>query len=287
MLGNQRSLDPAGRTAGSPESLKMRIALFVPCYVDQLRPEVGLAALDVLDAFGFDTVYPENQTCCGQAFLTAGERGRARSLGHHFVDVFEGFDEIVSLSGSCAATVRRQLPLLVPGSRAEEVAGRTREFCEFLVGHGVATKPLGRFASRVGLHSNCHALRELRLGNPSETRESERVDPANSLLSSIDELEIVDLTRPDECCGFGGIFSVEEEAVSCRMGLDRLADHRAAGADVIASTDISCLLHLDGLAQKKGYDFRAMHVAEILASSLREAAASGMGNEDGAANGPR
>ena len=261
----------------------MRIALFVPCYVDQLKPDVGLAALDVFDALGFETVYPEDQTCCGQPFLTAGEVDRGRSLGRHFIDVFEDFDEIVTLSGSCAAMVRRQLPLLVPGSRAEDVAGRTREFCEFLVEHGAACKPLGRFPDRVGLHASCHALRDLRLGTPSETREPERVDPARSLLASIDELELIDLTRPDECCGFGGLFSIEEEAVSCQMGLDRLADHRGAGARVITSTDISCLLHLDGLAQKNGFSVRTMHVAEILASSLRNLAQKG----DGLADGPR
>jgi L-lactate dehydrogenase complex protein LldE len=267
-----------------PESHKMRIALFVPCYVDQLRPEVGLAALDVFDALGFETVYPEDQTCCGQPFLTAGEMGCAQSLGQHYVDVFDGFDEIVSLSGSCAATVRRQLPLLVPGSRAEEVAGRTREFCEFLVEHGAAMEPMARFPYRVGLHSSCHALRELRLGTPSESREPERIDPARQLLTSIDGLELVDLSRRDECCGFGGIFSVVEEAVSCRMGLDRLADHRGAKAEVITSTDISCLLHLDGLAQKNRFDFRTMHVAEVLASSLVDANASKGG---GFADGPR
>ncbi len=262
----------------------MRIALFVPCYVDQLRPEVGVAALDVFDALGFETVYPEDQTCCGQPFLTAGEMGCAQSLGQHYVDVFDGFDEIVSLSGSCAAMVRRQLPLLVPGSRAEEVAGRTREFCEFLVEHGTAMEPMARFPYRVGLHSSCQALRELRLGTPSETREPERIDPARRLLTSIDGLELVDLSRRDECCGFGGIFSIVEEAVSCRMGLDRLADHRSAKAEVITSTDISCLLHLDGLAQKNRFDFRTMHVAEVLASSLVDANASKGG---GFADGPR
>lgn len=263
-----------------PESLTMRIALFVPCYIDQLKPEVGLAAVDVLDALGFETVYPEDQTCCGQPFLNAGDVKRGRALGEHYLNVFEGFDEIVTLSGSCAATVRRQVPLLVPGSRSEEIAGRTREFCEFLVEHGAAARPLGQFPCRVGLHASCHALRDLRLGTPSETREPERVDPARALLSSIGGLELVDLVRRDECCGFGGLFSVEEEAVSCRMGLDRLADHRAAGASVITSTDISCLLHLDGLARKKkGLDLRTMHVAEILASSLRHG--------DELANGPR
>jgi L-lactate dehydrogenase complex protein LldE len=275
----------------------MRIALFVPCYIDQLKPEVGLAALDVFDALGFETVYyPENQTCCGQPFLNAGEVDRGRSLGRHYIDVFEDFDEIVALSGSCAATVRRQLPLLVPGSRAEDVAGRTQEFCEFLVDQGVASRSLGCFPERVGLHASCHALRDLRLGTPSETREPARADPAETLLSSIDGLELVDLVRRDECCGFGGLFSIEEEAVSCRMGLDRLADHRAAGAEVITSMDISCLLHLDGLARKKGFHFRTMHVAEVLAISLDniaeapEAAKAGENvaeRGDGRADGPR
>jgi L-lactate dehydrogenase complex protein LldE len=272
----------------SSESLTMRIALFVPCYIDQLKPEVGLAAVDVLDALGFETVYPEDQTCCGQPFVNAGEVERGRALGKHYVDVFEGFDEIVTLSGSCAATVRRQVPLLVPGARSEAVAGRTREFCEFLVDHGAASKPLGRFPNRVGLHASCHALRDLRLGTPSETREPARLDPARALLSAIDGLELVDLVRRDECCGFGGLFSIEEEAVSCRMGLDRLADHRGAGASVITSTDISCLLHLDGLAQKNGFALRTMHVAEILASSLHHVGSSNLaerGNE--LANGSR
>ena len=254
----------------------MRVALFVPCYIDQLKPEVGLAALDVLEAFGFDVVFPEAQTCCGQAFLTAGESGSAKSLFHHYLDVFEDFDQIVTLSGSCAATVRRQLPSHVPGSRAESVASRTFEFCEFLVAQGVASKNLGRFPHRVGLHASCHALRELGLGTPSELRSAGPPDPARSLLSSIQGLQLVDLTRPDECCGFGGVFSVEEEAVSCRMGLDRLADHRLAGSEVITSSDISCLFQLQGLDAKSraagapGFEFRMLHVAELLAESLAE-----------------
>jgi len=246
----------------------MRIALFVPCYIDQLKPEIGLAALDVLEAFGFEVVFPEAQTCCGQPFLTAGETGAAASLVDHYVEVFDGFEQIVSLSGSCAATLRRHLPAHLKGTRAEEVAGRTLEFCEFLVGHDVAARDLGRFPHPVGLHSSCHSFRALRLGSPSESRESERVDPARQLLSAIDGLHLVDLSRRDECCGFGGIFSVEEEAVSCRMGLDRLADHRLAGSKVIASTDVSCLFQLDGLARKAGFDFRTMHIAELLAESL-------------------
>lgn len=250
----------------------MRIALFVPCYIDQLKPEIGLAALDVCEAFGFEVEFPEAQTCCGQPFLNGGETRGADSLFQHFMDVFAGYDQVVALSGSCAATLRTQLSRPPRGARSETDAVRIVEFCEFLVAQDVEKSSLGQFPHRVGLHASCHALRGLRLGTPSETRESERIDPARRLLSSIAGLQLVDLARPDECCGFGGLFSVEEEAVSCRMGLDRLADHRIAGADVITSTDLSCLLQLDGLARRGDFAFRVIHIAELLAESLTNSA---------------
>ncbi|MAG30687.1 MAG: Fe-S oxidoreductase [Deltaproteobacteria bacterium] len=247
----------------------MRIALFVPCYVDQLKPEVGIATLDLLEACGIQVEYPESQTCCGQPFLSAGELERARALGRHYIDVFADFDAIVTPSGSCAATMRRSLADWVPGAAAEQVAERTFELCEFLDRSGAAEHLSGSFPHRVGLQAGCHALRQLGLGTPTETRGPARRDPARELLSSLEGLELVDLARRDECCGFGGAFSIEEEAVSCRMGLDRLADHRDAGAEVLASTDVSCLLHLHGLARRRDMGLRVMHVAEILAEGLR------------------
>lgn len=244
----------------------MRVALFVPCYVDQLRPELGIAALEVLDVLGVEATYPERQTCCGQPFVSAGETRRAAELALHHLDVFDGYDAIVALSGSCAATVRHRLPELAPGDRAERVAGRTFEICDFLVRRGAAERDWGAFAGRVGLHASCHALRDLGLGTPSERRGAGLApDPARRLLERVQALELVELERPDECCGFGGVFSVEEEAVSCRMGLDRLADHRRAGAGWIASTDLSCLLQLEGLARRSGEAMRTLHVVEILA----------------------
>jgi L-lactate dehydrogenase complex protein LldE len=130
------------------------------------------------------------------------------------------------------------------------------------------------FPQRVALHASCHALRELRLGSPSETREPPRLDPARELLKRVPGLELVALTRPDECCGFGGVFAVEEEAVSCRMALDRLADHAAARAEVVTSTDVSCLLHLEGVARRRGFPLRLLHVAEIVAGRTGMRAAS-------------
>lgn len=247
----------------------MRLALMIPCYIDQLKPEVGIATLRVLEACGHEVVFPEAQTCCGQPFLTAGEVERAKPLGAHYIDVFESFDRVVTPSGSCAATIRRHLPNWVEGSAAEQTAGRTMELCEFLIseGGGAESLPAGCFEQRVGLHASCHALRDLGLGTPTETRDAAVLDPAAELLSKLEGLELVDLVRRDECCGFGGVFSVAEEAVSCRMGLDRLADHQGARASVIASTDASCLMHLEGLATKRGMPFRMMHVAEILAAA--------------------
>jgi L-lactate dehydrogenase complex protein LldE len=248
----------------------MKIGLFIPCYVDQLRPEVGLAVVRLFDALGIAFEYPVDQTCCGQPFLTAGEQAHAARLGRRFAEVFGDYDVVVTPSGSCAANVRRHLPHLVPGGRADETARKTRELCEFLVETDALRNRTGRFPRRVGFHASCHALRDLRHGRPSESREPARPDPAHQLLTALAGIELVDLTRRDECCGFGGLFAVEEEAVSCRMGLDRLADHERAGAEVVTSTDVSCLLQLEGLARRRGAPLEFLHVAEILARGVAD-----------------
>jgi L-lactate dehydrogenase complex protein LldE len=248
----------------------MKLGLFIPCYVDQLRPEVGLAVVSLFDALGIDFDFPEAQTCCGQPFLTAGEQGEAARLGRRFAEVFADYDVVVTPSGSCAANVRRHLPHLVAGSHAEQTASKTRELCEFLVETGALRGLSGRFPRRVGFHASCHALRDLRHGRPSESREPFRPDPAHQLLETLAGLEFVDLARPDECCGFGGLFAVEEEAVSCRMGLDRLADHERARAEIVTSTDVSCLLQLEGLARRRGSPLEFLHVAEILARGVAD-----------------
>jgi L-lactate dehydrogenase complex protein LldE len=245
------------------------VALFVPCYVDQLRPEVGIAALELLEARGLAVDVPREQTCCGQALLTAGAPSEAARLAARFVRVFERCDAVVTPSGSCAATLRHQLAPLVGSAQARSLGERVFELCEFLVAHD-ATAPApaapAPFPHRVALHASCHALRELRLGSPSETREPPRRDPARALLERVPGLELVPLARPDECCGFGGLFAVAEEAVSCRMARDRLADQRAAGAAVVTATDVSCLLQLEGVARRRGLPLRMLHVAEILAA---------------------
>lgn len=242
----------------------MSVGLFVPCYVDQLRPTVGLAALDLLGSLGVHTDAPGDATCCGQPFLTAGRPGEALPLERRWLDVFAEREAVVVPSGSCVATLRRQLAARRDDPRALALAERTFELCEYVVDVLGVTRLGGRLDLRVGLHASCHALRELGLGAPSERVDAGRRDPARVLLEGVEGVELVALTRPDECCGFGGVFAVAEEAVSCRMGRDRVADHRAAGAEVIASTDVSCLLHLDGIARREGVAMRTAHVAELL-----------------------
>jgi L-lactate dehydrogenase complex protein LldE len=241
----------------------VRAALFVPCYVDQLWPEVGLATAEVLERAGVEVAFPEAQTCCGQPFANAGHPDEARALGRRLARVFEGCEHVVCPSGSCVAMVRGELPHLL-GAEAASLAPRVYELCEFLVDVlGVSSWP-GRFPRRVGLHPSCHGLRGLGLARGSECP-LPPFDKVAGLLASLEGLELVAPTRADECCGFGGSFAVTEAAVSCRMGLDRLAAHEAAGAEVVTSVDASCLLHLRGLAVRRGSPLRALHVAEILA----------------------
>ena len=242
----------------------MEVALFVPCYIDQFYPRVGLAAAAVLERHGARVVFPEDQTCCGQPMANAGSLDDARPLAEKFLRVFGPYQYVVSPSGSCTSMVRNHYgPLL--GDRAAELHGKVFELCEFL--HDVLqVKPRGRFAARVGLHQSCHGLRELRLGTGTERILPAR-DKVRDLLAGIEGLQLVELQRPDECCGFGGAFAIDEEAVSCRMGRDRIADHERAGAEVITAGDMSCLMHLEGLLRRDGKPLRVLHLAELLAEA--------------------
>jgi L-lactate dehydrogenase complex protein LldE len=243
----------------------VNVGLFIPCYIDQFFPSVGLATVDVLERYGASVDYPEQQTCCGQPMANTGCNSDARPVARRFLDVFSDYDYVVAPSGSCVAMVRHHYHALVGDDpRLETLAAKTYELCEFLTDVVGVEQVEGQFSHRVGLHNACHGLRELRLGKPSE----QMAPPFNkvaSLLSGLEGIELVELQRSDECCGFGGTFAVSEEAVSCRMGLDRLGDHQQAGAQVIASADMSCLMHLGGLARRRKLPLAVMHVAEIFA----------------------
>jgi L-lactate dehydrogenase complex protein LldE len=245
----------------------LRVGLFIPCHVDQLWPEVGFAAWTLLERAGAAVAFPAAQTCCGQAHHSVGGHDDARALARRMARVFDGYDAVVAPSGSCAAMLRVHYPALLGGGpEAHAFAARCYELCDCLVRVPRAPAPTHPFPPRLGLHAGCHALRELRLGRPSEGG-AHGEDPARALLEKLAGIELVTLARPDECCGFGGAFCVEEPAVSCRMGLDRLADHAAARAEVLTSSDPSCLLHLGALARRHGHALRVLHVAQILADA--------------------
>jgi L-lactate dehydrogenase complex protein LldE len=246
----------------------MRVALFVPCYVDQLWPRVALATVRVLERLGVEVIFPEEQTCCGQPMANAGSADAAAPLAHRFLEVFGGFDAVVCPSGSCTSMVRNHYdPFLAGRPGYDQLKRSTFELCEFMV-DVLGVKALdGRFPHRVGLHQSCHGLRELGLGTPSELL-LPRSSKVGGLLATIAGIELVPLTRADECCGFGGTFAVQEEAVSCLMGKDRIADHARAGAEIVTGTDVSCLMHMEGLAKREAVRLRFLHVAEVMAEAI-------------------
>lgn len=243
----------------------MRIGLFIPCYVDQLYPQVGLATLEVLERFQIEVEFPTAQTCCGQPLANTGCVEEARPLAERFVQIFEGFEAVVCPSGSCVSMIRHHYEQYFPNdARYARLRDRTFELCEFLTDVLHVKRVEGRFPHRVGLHQSCHGLRELRLASASELVGAS-FSKARSLLESLEGIEFTPLDRPDECCGFGGTFAVNEEAVSCMMGRDRIADHERGGVEVLTAVDMSCLMHLEGLIRRAGKPIRVMHIAEILA----------------------
>jgi L-lactate dehydrogenase complex protein LldE len=246
----------------------MRVALFVPCYVDQLWPRAALAAVRVLERLGVEVAFPEEQTCCGQPMANAGLAANAAPLARRFLDIFGGFDAVVCPSGSCTSMVRNHYDAFLAGAPGfDQLKARTWELCEFVVDVLRVRELDGRFPHKVALHRSCHGLRELGLGTPSELL-APRVAKVEGLLASLRGIELVPLARPDECCGFGGTFALAEEAVSSLMGRDRIADHAGAGAEIVTGTDVSCLMHLEGLSRREKRPLRFMHVAEVLSEAL-------------------
>jgi len=249
----------------------IRIGLFVPCYIDQLYPQVGMATVELLERLGVEVEFPDQQTCCGQPMANSGLTELTRPLAEQFLDVFRPYPYIVCPSGSCTSMVRNHYDQYLDGKDGfAELKAKTFELTEFLVDVLKVDRIGGQFPHRVGLHQSCHGLRELRLADSSELN-VQAFNKARGLLETIDGLQLTQLKRPDECCGFGGTFAVAEEAVSCMMGQDRIHDHEAAGTEVLTANDMSCLMHLDGLIRRQKKNIRVMHIAEILARSCRPA----------------
>ena len=245
----------------------MKIGLFIPCYVDALYPEVGVSTFRLLKSMGLDVDYPERQTCCGQPMGNAGFEHMAVPLAAKYDELFSAYDYVVAPSASCAAYVRLFHPNLLKESKCE-AAAKTVDLVEFL--HDIVkVKSLSaRFPHKVSVHNSCHGVRELGLSSPSE-RNIPRFNKIIDLLQIVEGIEVVEPERPDECCGFGGMFAVEEQAVSARMGLEKVRRHIATGAEYITGPDSSCLMHMQGVAKKQGIDsIKFIHVAQILSAGL-------------------
>src|SRR2546428_5970316 len=219
----------------------MDVALFIPCYVDQFYPRVGLATAEVLERHGVTVHFPEAQTCCGQPMANSGFFDDARPLARKMLEVFAPYEHVVCPSGSCTSMVRNHFETILPGDpRVAGLRAKTRELCEFL--HDVLqVRPRGRFPDKVGLHDSCHGLRELRLGSGSE-RLVQGFSKVRALLEGIDGLRLAELARADECCGFGGTFALPAEAGSCALGPGPMPAHQRARAGGIDRTGMS-LLH--------------------------------------------
>lgn len=240
-----------------------KLSLFIPCFVDQLTPQIGLDMARVLRRIGYDLEFPEDQTCCGQPAFNSGYWDDARPVAERFVRIFRDAETVVCPSGSCTTMVRVFYPELLSSSalcdEAVALARRTFEFSEFLIKVAKVTNVGAVFPHRVTFHDSCHSLRELHL--KSEPRE---------LLRHVKGLELVEMASSEECCGFGGTFAVKFEMISAAMGEIKSGNAESSGAEFLVSTDPSCLLHLDGILRLRNSPVRAIHLAEILARTSGE-----------------
>lgn len=245
----------------------MRVSLFVPCYVDQFYPQVAIATLRLLEKLGVEVTYPLNQTCCGQPMANAGFEHTTNDTNDLFINNFRNSDFIVSPSGSCVLHVKHHLHSHHQEVLASGIRSKVYELTEFLTDVMEVKSLKSRFPFVVGLHQSCHGQRGLMLSQMSEIVGPE-FSKTEYLLNMVEGLKLVTLNRKDECCGFGGTFCVTEEAVSVKMGKDRIRDHHSHGAEFITGTDMSCLMHLEGILRRQKSSVKVAHVAEILNASV-------------------
>lgn len=243
----------------------MKIGLFIPCYVDQFYPNVGIATYQLLQKLGCDVHFPMRQTCCGQPMANSGYEHLSKGCDANFVSNFANFDYIVCPSGSCVMHVKEHLH----DENNEELAAKIRstvyELTQFITDVLKVETIEGHFPHKVGLHQSCHGQRGLKLSQMSELNAPFFSKP-EQLLKGIKGLNLATLKRKDECCGFGGTFCVAEESISAKMGQDRIKDHENQNVEFITGFDMSCLMHLEGILRRQKSPIKTIHIAEILNS---------------------
>jgi L-lactate dehydrogenase complex protein LldE len=238
-----------------------KVQLMATCLCDAFHDDVAAATVEVLEHLGVEVVFPEAQTCCGQPAFNGGDWAASRKVVRHTVRTFAGDEPVVVPSASCAAMLFHGAVLeFERESDAAEVGAlgrRTWELADFIVnGLGVKSWP-GRYAARVALHRSCHS------------RGTATLESAQALLGSIAGLTLVEFGEPEQCCGFGGTFSVTFPHLSTAMGALKLEHVRAAAPDEYVSPDMSCLMHLGGMAAAEGRPIRARHIAQVLRDALK------------------
>jgi L-lactate dehydrogenase complex protein LldE len=242
-----------------PPTRPRRVALFVTCLVDLFRPAVGFAAVKLLEEAGCTVDVPPLQVCCGQPAYNSGDRATTRAIAVQIIDAFEGYDAIVTPSGSCGGMLSHHYPGLFDDdpalkARAEALAGRSYELVSFLVDVLGVDKVAARYDGTVTYHDSCSGLRELGV----------KVQP-RQLLGSVQGLSLREMKTPEVCCGFGGTFCVKYPEISNAMVGEKSADIAATGADTLLAGDLGCLMNMAGKLQREGRPVRVRHVAEVLA----------------------
>lgn len=246
----------------------MKVGLFIPCYVNAIYPEVGVATYKLLKHLGVEVDYPIDQTCCGQPMANAGFEDEALSLALSFEKLFDKYDYVVAPSASCVSFVKFNYPrILKPGGHFCQTSENIYDVCEFIHDVIKPTSLPGYFPHKVSLHNSCHGVRELKLSAASELN-IPRYSKLKDLLNMVQGVEVLEPDKIDECCGFGGMFAVEEEAVSTCMGEDKVRNHIATGAAYITGADSSCLMHMQGIVERQKLPIKFIHITQILAAGL-------------------
>lgn len=236
----------------------MNVQIFIPCFIDQLYPGVAFNMVKVLEKAGCNVHYNKNQTCCGQPAYNAGFTGEAKDVCTKFLQDFRGTYHIVTPSASCAGFVKNYYSTIFNNTLnndVKQIESRIFEFTNFLVNVLKIDDVGATFKGKATYHDSCAALREC--GIKKEPR---------MLLNKVKGLELIEMNDVETCCGFGGTFAVKFEPISIAMADQKITHAKETGAEFIISTDISCLMHLEGYLKYKGENLKTMHIADVLSN---------------------